>query len=216
VFSVQEAKENQDLLPGASRTIDLPRRLEDYCSTPGPHELQYRYFGTHSDGGPKWTTPPISIECVEQPLVIPEGTDDRVKACLRKLRDSREFGISSCRPGWTAIDYTEPMKQFSALGQLAVPTLLANLNNYAIEMPVIQLLGDMKVKQAVPLLLDRLWMEDDPHDSLIIAKVAEITGHPDGYRFHRCWFDKQVQEAAVKAYRDWWGKYEKAHPVSRP
>ena len=136
VFSVQEAKENQDLLPGASRTIDLPRRLVDYCSTPGPHELQYRYFGTHSDGGPKWATPPISIECVEQPLVIPEGTDDRVKACLRKLRDSPGFGIGSSRPGWTAVDYDEPMKQLSALGQLAVPTLLANLNNYAIEMPV--------------------------------------------------------------------------------
>jgi hypothetical protein len=183
--------------------------------TPGSFKLQYRYFGTQSSGGLKWATPPIAIACVEQPLVIPQGTDDRVKAALRKLKDSPESGCSSDRPGWTRVDYTEPMKELSALGQLAVPALLANLGNYAIEMPVIQLLGDMKVKEAVPLLLDRLWMQDDMHDSLIIAKLAEITGHPEGYGFHRRWFDKVTREAAVKAYRDWWREH-KPPPTRHP
>ena len=210
VFGVLEVEENRDLLPGASRAIELPRSLRDRCFTPGTNELQYCYFGTQSKGGPKWVTPPITITCLEQPLVIPKGTDERVKAALRKLKDSPKVGISSGRPGWTAVSYTEPMKQLSALGKLAVPALLANVNNYAIGMPIIQLLGDMKVKQAVPLLLDRLWMQDGPHDSLIIATLAEITEHPDGYRFHRHWFDKKTQEAAVRAYRDWWVKYEKA------
>jgi len=182
--------------------------LEDCCLTPGAFKLQYRYFGTQSGGGPKWATPPIALACVEQPLVIPQGTDDCVKAALRKLKDSPESGYESSRPGWTRVDYTEPMKELFALGQLAVPALLANVNNYAIEMPVIQLLGDMKVKEAVPLLLDRLWMQDDVHDSLIIAKLAEITGHPDGYGFHRRWFDKQVQRDAVKTYRDWWREHK--------
>ena len=114
-------------------------------------------------------------------------------------------------PGWSSVEYSEPMTQLLALGKIAVPALLANLTNYAVEVPVIQLLGDLKVTEAVPLLLDRLWMRDDPHDSLIIARLAEITEHPDGYGFHRRWFDERTQQAAVRAYRDWWAKYQREH-----
>lgn len=206
----QMREEDLDILPGESRIIDLKRSMNNCCFSPGLHQVSYCYFGTHGGGDrkPSWITPAVTIRCIEQPIVIPEGTDIRVTQALRKLQDSPGTGFFSSRPGWTTADYSEPMTQLSSLGKVAVPALLANLQNFAMEISIIQLLGDLKVKEAVPFLLDRLWIQDDPHDSLIIAKLAEITGHPDGYGFHRHWFDKRTQEDAVKAYRDWWISYK--------
>lgn len=212
-WSVQMPKEDLNLLPGGSRIIELPRNSDDCCLTAGSHEVRYCYFGASSGGAPQWETAPIAVECIAQPLVIPEGTDDRVEMALRKLQDSPSSGISSARPGWSSATYSAPMKELAALGSKAIPALLANLHVCSLELSIVQLLGDLKVKEAVPLLLDRLWMEDNSHDSLIIAKLAEITDHPDGYGFHRRWFDEGTQRTAVKAYRDWWERHQRERPL---
>ena len=210
-WSVSMSEADLSLLPGDSRTIELPRSSEGSCFTPGKHRLRYRYFGTESREEPQWVTPCITIACVEQPLVIPAGTDVRVMRSLLGLQDAPPGGCSSMRPGWTTLFYSDPMTELAALEDEAVTALLANIHVHSLEMEIIQLLGDLRVKQAVPLLLDRLWMQDSVHDWLIIAKLAEITEHPDGYRFHRRWFDQQTRLAAVKAYRDWWAAYQREH-----
>jgi hypothetical protein len=46
--------------------------------------------------------------------------------------------------------------------------------------------------------------EDCTHDSAIVAKLAEITQHPEGYGFHRRWFNEGVRQSAVETYREWW------------
>jgi len=88
IWMVQK-EEDRDLLPGELRVIELPRELDDCCFAPGDHRLGYRYFGTESGNAPKWETSLITIECVEQPLVIPEGTDKRVKKALRGISGVR-------------------------------------------------------------------------------------------------------------------------------
>jgi hypothetical protein len=113
------------------------------------------------------------------------------------------------RPGWANAEYTEPMTRIAAFKDQAVLVLIANIDHPAIKLQVIQLLGDLRATQAVPLLLDRLEMDDSANDWFIIAKLAEITNHPKGYGYYRRWFDKKVQDKAVAEYRQWWEQNKK-------
>lgn len=140
------------------------------------------------------------------PVVIPEATSVRVAQALRDLRASPSGAFSSQRPGWTSVGENEPMRELRECGDEAVSAILANLGNFWIRMELIQVLGKLKAKQSVGPLLDLLWMEDCFHDMLIVAVLAEITEHKDGYSFHRRWFDPVVRKAAVAAYKDWAGR----------
>ena len=110
------------------------------------------------------------------------------------------------RPGWANVGYTEPMTRIAKFGDDAVPALIANIDNRVLRLQILQLLGDLHAKKAVPVLLDRLEMEDSANDVFIVAKLAEITEHPEGYGFYRRWFDEAVQQRAVATYRKWWAE----------
>jgi hypothetical protein len=138
------------------------------------------------------------------PVKIPNGTEGGVAAALRELHRCPDSGFESSRPGWSSVRYNEAMEDLKRFGQAAAPALLANIDNYRIQLAVIQVLGDLRVEEAVPELVERLWMEDCFHDSLIVAKLANITGHPEGYGFHRRWFDEAVRVKPVATYKQWW------------
>lgn len=110
------------------------------------------------------------------------------------------------RPGWAYVGYTEPMTRIAKFGDDAVPVLIANIDNKVLKLQILQLLGDLRAKEAVPILLARLEMKDSANDVFIIAKLAEITEHPEGYGFYRRWFDEGVQQRAVVEYRKWWAE----------
>lgn len=191
---------------GETLALPLPRRSGRWCCESGTFRIAYMYFGPSWKPGqePALASGQLTVECVRQPLVFPEGTSESVVNLLKGLREAGRSGFLSQIPGWSEVDYNEPMMELAKLGDEAVPALIANLGNHRIQLQLAQLLAAMRAKEAVPSLLEQLWMEDDWHDFIVIAKLSEITGHPDGYRFHRRWYVPAVRREAVSAYRAWW------------
>ena len=145
-----------------------------------------------------WLHPPSNR------LYFPPGTPTELR---RAVIDAYETPITegkASRPGWAYIGYTEPMSRIAEFGDDAIPVLLANIDNSKLRLQILQLLGDLRAKEAVPILLDRLEMKDSANDVFIIAKLAEITDHPSGYSFYRRWFDEDVRREALAEYRKWW------------
>lgn len=140
---------------------------------------------------------------ITRPPYFPTGTPENVRVAILDAYTTPITEFKSRRPGWAYVAYTAPMKELHSIGDDAVPAMIANLRTPELEFQFTQVLGDLQAEAAVPVLLDRLHMEDDFHDHLAIAKLADITEIPDGYRFYRTWFRKDVQEEAVTAYRAW-------------
>lgn len=150
-------------------------------------------------------------------LQIPRGTPPKLAAAFRDAWVTPPPGYIAMRPGWASVEYSEPMQRIVAFKQEAVPVLVANLEGEEFRLQVIQMLGDLKATAAVPALVDRLEdlergpefddLERDNLDeftqSLLLAKLADITDHPEGGRFYRHGFSSGVRQQAVAAYRQW-------------
>ena len=145
--------------------------------------------------------------------IIPNGTrqalidaiDDVYELCAR----SAFIELSFSRPGGIRIGHTPEMDYLVAIGDETIPLLVANLKNANpnFRLQVIEMLGMLNAKAAVPSLLETLTYRDDFQDNLVVAKLSSITRHPDGYKFLRRWFDKSVQDEAVASFRDWIKKH---------
>ncbi|MEQ1904088.1 MAG: hypothetical protein ABL888_07900 [Pirellulaceae bacterium] len=195
--------------PGQTKTIALrgsgfKQVPAEGCPKPGRWAIKYTYHGSRWPD-PQWHLNEIKIECVAQPLVFSEGTPEQIRTLVQQIK---LVGISSSRPGWTDVSHNDSMKRLLELGDAAVPALLANINNYERQLPIMELMGELGVESAVPEMISALELRDTLRDSLIIAKLAEITKLEDGYRFHRRWFDPGVRESALRAYQEWRGKYQ--------
>lgn len=151
-------------------------------------------------------------------LQIPRGTNPQLAQAFREAWVTPPPRYLAMRPGWADVEYSEPMQRIVAFKQEAVPVLIANLESGEFQLQVIQMLGDLKAAAAVPALVDQLEVlekgpefddrrGDDVFDeftqSLLLAKLADITGHPDGHRFYRSGFSSGVRQQAVAAYRQW-------------
>jgi hypothetical protein len=154
-------------------------------------------------------------------LRIPRGTPPKLAAAIRDAWADPSLSGRISRPGWADLEYSEPMERIVAFKQQAVPVLLANLDNREFRPKVIQMLGDLKATTAVPALVDQLEKLAGPEfddgergdldrvaQSMLLAKLAEITNHPDGYDFYRRGFDERVRRAAVEEYRQWYRDHQ--------
>lgn len=201
---IQESARIEKISPGKNLKL-RPRAFrlgaDELCLRPGRWVIEYAYHGAESLPSPRWVSNQVQVECIDQPLDFPQDATGEIRSLVKNLKRT---GIRSSRPGWTSVPYDHTMRRLKKLGDAATPALLANVGNYSRQPQIVQLLGDLKVERAVPQLLDALRMQDDPYDSLIIANLAKITGHPQGYRFHRRWFDSDTREDAVQTYQQWW------------
>lgn len=152
---------------------------------------------------------------------IPRGTPPKLAIAFRDAWTDPSLSGQISRPGWAEIEYTEPMERIVAFKEQAVPVLVANLDCKEFRPKAIQMLGDLKARTAVPALVDQLEKLAGPEfddgergdlnliaQSMLLAKLAEITGHSDGYIFYRRGFDSKVRQAAVEAYRQWWREHQ--------
>ncbi len=97
------------------------------------------------------------------------------------------------------------MDAIVALGDSAVPVLVANLHNddKNMRLKCIAMLSMLDAEDAVPAMVDALRYDDDTDDWFLVAKLAEITDHPDGDKYYRFWFSPDIQQEATIAYRNW-------------
>ena len=201
------------IAPGGTKILQLSAatkwRASRGCQNVGISLWQYSYFGPNS-GDPLWSTVPIRIRCIQQPLRFPPETPGRVKLAMAELYDSAPVAKSES-VGDTQIDYNDPMHKVGALGVEVVEALLANLQNYRLQPVVLQLLGDLQATAAVPQLIELLSMDggdvDRFHETLVLATLARITQHPEGSRFRRRASELRVRKAAAVAYEEWWNTF---------
>ena len=176
----------------------VPFKSEPYAPEQGRWSISFKI----SAEGWEAETPSISIDVAPQPVETPSGTDRQVSALLHQMHDHPPRGGASMRPGGTWIPHDKTMDEIGKIGPKSVPALIANLGNFKIQKGIVQLLGDMKVREAVPHLLAILRDEDEFTASLIVEALGDITGQRD--HFHRRWFDPEVRRQAREAYRKWW------------
>ncbi len=113
-----------------------------------------------------------------------------------------------CRPGYGRVFYTREMIDIANSPCEAIPALLANIDHPTVGNPAIEILGDLRVKEAVdPLigLLRRVRSSDSEAEiGLILNVLAKITQHPRGYRFFRDAFRPEVIDEAISEYGNWY------------
>ncbi len=206
---VTQAVAGEDVMPGEIVDIRLTdRQGQVHMSATGSWAVQYRCQG---EGGPKRriyvSTSDLLLQCAPQPLVIPADTPKPVADALNELMAAPARDFISRRPAWTQVNYSQPMTKLKSLGEAAVPALLANLNHYKIQPAVIQILSDLKCRQAVPRLLNMLQMDDRLSDAQILTALHTITECPKGFDYYTNWLhDAEMQKQAVAWYRNWWMK----------
>lgn len=144
--------------------------------------------------------------------LIPIGTANELVIAIRDVFENPSTTWESSRPGWSTVAPTPAMKRVVAFGDEAIPVLLANLHNrnQVMRFQTYEMLGMLDAKSTVPALIDSLYYDDGTDDAFIVAKLAEITDHPDGYRFYRKWFDANTQKEATETYRRWCADHQKA------
>jgi hypothetical protein len=196
----------QQVLPG--ETVLL--RLGDLTggarlTTPGTWVACYRYF--QETGARRkflFTTGDVRLQCVPQPLVLPENTPADVAQAIKALAVAPAHDYLSQFPSWTKVNYSEPMRRLREMGDRAAPALLANLGHYRIRPAVIQVLADMKCRAAAPQLIALLHMDDSVQDHLILTALATLTGLPKGLDYYSHWDQIETKEEALAAYRAWY------------
>ena len=103
-----------------------------------------------------------------------------------------------------------------ALGQIGtpavVPTLLGCLDNpnFKFPAPVIEALGNLRIKEAVPYLI-RYLRHPDPHiraiaNSTLMVTTAKVQGF-------RATADEQHRKAAVQKWEQWWAQNQASFQV---
>jgi hypothetical protein len=144
------------------------------------------------------------VHTIDGPIV-PALTPPAIADALNRSYENRSVGISMQRPGGVRIEHTKEMESLVALGNTAIPGLVANLKNSdpSFRLIVIEMIAMLDAKEAVPALVDNIKFNDEIEDNLTIARLGAITKHPDGYKFLRRWFDNSIQQEAVHAYRTW-------------
>jgi hypothetical protein len=136
------------------------------------------------------------------------------------VRETPITGAASSRPGWTSVDYPE---EYAARGPGLVVQLIEHLGSEhgddldpvplaasrreALLMLTAQLAADLEVEQAIPFLvaeLERILPDDDTLlGQCLIAKLVDLTEIEEGYRYHRRWFDEEVQAEALADLKQW-------------
>ncbi len=93
-----------------------------------------------------------------------------------------------------------------------IPVLLSNIHHPAIGNSAIQILSDLRVKEAIPdlikILSDR--PRNDEAESLIglsLNALAKITQHHNGYRLYRTAFRPEIVDQAIIEYSEWYRNY---------
>lgn len=207
-FAARLSPELKSLAPGEAETVRLSSVPFQAGRQVGIALWQYTFL----DATPRWSTTPVRIRCVVQPLRFPPGTTGSVAGALAELYDSPMLDISpDVRPGVVEISYTDAMQKIKDLGRVAAEALVANVGNYRVQLSVLQLLGDLRVTAAVPQLVTMLSTGDKLdsfRDALVLTVLGRITEHPQGDSFSKRVFDLQARREAVAAYQAWWESHQ--------
>lgn len=204
-FGMAQQLEQPKLWPNQMLLIPLVDHAGGaYLKREGEWRLAYQCYGSIGRNDLYTTNEELVVYCVRQPLVLPSGTPAAVKSLLEELSTAPVPDIIYLPPSITRVPYNQPMQQLRRLGDAAAEVLVANLGNYRMRSQIVQILGDLRAKPAVPKLLHLLQLKDTPGDHLILAALANITGLSEGEEFQKNWSDPAKRPAAVDAYRDWW------------
>ena len=97
------------------------------------------------------------VSCAGPALTKTNPSDDAsdVKTVMKALHDAPSpVWHYGARPGGAhVLEYNEPMKRLRAIGDRAVPILIANLDDENVRYQCVQILGDIRARKAVPKLL---------------------------------------------------------------
>lgn len=141
-------------------------------------------------------------------ITFPPGTPDRIEKLFIALGENPPDGVFMCQPGYGRVFYTREMIDIANSPCEAIPILMANIDHPTVGNPAIEILGDLRVKEAVdPLigLLRRARSSDSETEvGLILNVLAKITQHPKGYRFFREAFRPEVIDEAIAEYGAWY------------
>ena len=144
----------------------------------------------------------------ESSITFPPGTPDRIEKLFISLSENPPDGVFMCRPGYARVFYTQDMIDIANSPSDAIPVLLANIDHPTIGNPVIEILGDLRVKKAVDPFIDLLRIaqasNNEDEIGLILNVLAKITQHPRGYRFFREAFQPEVIDEAISEYGAWY------------
>lgn len=144
----------------------------------------------------------------ENSITFPPGTPDRTEKLFISLSENPPDGVFMCRPGYARVFYTQDMIDIANSPHESIPVLLANISHPTIGNLAIEILGDLKVKEAVDPLIDLLRRarasDNETEIGLILNVLAKITQHPRGYRFFREAFRPEVIDEAISEYGAWY------------
>jgi len=144
--------------------------------------------------------------------LIPYGTDRELASAVGDAFENPPIDYKAIRPGGAAVVPSPAMKRVVAFGDEAIPVLVANLGNRdeIMRFQVYEMLAMLDAKSAVPELIDSLRYDDGADDWFIVAKLSQITDHPEGYRFYRQWWRTDIQKEATETYRRWYVEHQTA------
>ena len=157
---------------------------------------------------------PHSTICNENPvessILFPPGTIENIKVLFFKLAKRPSNGSCGMRPGFARIFYNQEMINIAnSKNPITTEVLLANIGHPTICRSSIQILGDLRVKEAIPTFIKIL--SDRPKNyahgtliSLTLNSLARITQHHYGYHFYRrAWMPKIIDQAVIE-YKKWY------------
>ncbi len=140
---------------------------------------------------------------------IPRGTDPALAAAVIDAFEDPNVDYKAMYPGWAFVRHSSALNRIATFGDDAIPVLLANLHNndQVFRLQVYETLSMLNAKSAIPSHLGALRHDDCVDDAFIVCKLAELTKHPDGYRFYRGWHDAETRREGAEAYRTWYDEY---------
>ncbi|NLW86083.1 MAG: hypothetical protein GXY38_04350 [Planctomycetes bacterium] len=151
---------------------------------------------------PVVSTRGLYLRAVKQPLVIPVSTPQVVQELLTELSASPPRIFVSNFPAWTEMVVTPTMQAIEAQGDAAVDALLANLEHYALQPLIIQMLADMRAERATPYLEALLLKRGQglQVERLIITALGRITRNPEVFNIYSRWPHEEARKQAAEVF----------------